>query len=203
MDKHKFLKLDIQFFADKEEDTEKEETKLEDEEEVLEEEEKETSEEAEDEGKEEEPKESEEERVARLVAEQLEAIKKAEEAKAEEERKKKEQEELEKSGDYKKLAEELKAKVAEMEAKQLETQRITALVSAGYSKEQAEVLKNSLLEAKDEEAIEKAVKDLKTVIPVREYADPSKGRGRNPGGSGELKGEERGRSLYERLMNKK
>lgn len=207
MNTEKLLKLNLQFFSD-EEGTEEEEKVDEEEldEEAPDKEEQEDegakSEEKDEEDEESDGKETEEERIERLVAERIQAEK---DRVAKEKAEKEEQERLksaEENGDYKEIAENLQKKLAEIEERQLATTKENALIKAGYSGEQAEFFRDRLVST-DEEGIEKEVQELLNIVPVKTYADPSLGRGKNGGGKPEPKGEELGRTLFHKVMGKK
>lgn len=125
--------------------------------------------------------------------------------KAEEDKQKAIAEKLAEEGKYKELAEALQAKLDEAEKEVVTTLRKTALTKAGYKDEQAEFILGTLKGATEDDIKEEVAK-LKELFPVQQektYADPSLGNGSGAGGKGKPKGEDLGRSLYDRVRGKK
>ena len=158
-----------------------------------------------------EPKEDEEEEAKKLdltqdeldeiIRKRLERDRK----KAEEDKQKAIAEKLAEEGKYKELAEALQAKLDEAEKEVVTTLRKTALTTAGYKDEQAEFILGTLKGATEDEIKEEVakLKELFPVQPEKTYADPSLGNGSGTGGKGKPKGEDLGRSLYDRVRGKK
>lgn len=195
--KEMLLKLDLQHFAEKEEEEgEVEEKDVDEKEEELEE--KEGNEgEGKDEG---ETKTFTEEDVAEIVAKKLAELKEQEEKAKEEALRKKEQEELESEGKYEELYKSLKEENEELKAKFVNTTRANALAVAGYAQEQVEFLVGSL-KGTEEDEIKAEVEKLKEVFPVKTYVDPSAVGNVGKGGGGQKKsGEDVGRTLFSKIM---
>lgn len=112
-----------------------------------------------------------------------------------------ERKKLEEQQEYKKLAEKYRAELEEYKSKALNARKDFLLLQAGYSKEQAEVLRNTITGETDEE-IADAIEKLKTVIPPKpKYVDPApmNGEREKPGQTDE---KEIGRKLIQALKAK-
>lgn len=125
--------------------------------------------------------------------------------KAEEDKQKAIADKLAEEGKYKELAEALQAKLDEAEREVVTTLRKTALTQAGYKDEQADFILGTL-KGSTEDEIKEEVAVLKELFPVKTektYVDPSLGNGSGSGGKKQPKGEDLGRSLYDRVRGKK
>jgi len=119
-----------------------------------------------------------------------------EQAQAEAERK-----ELEEKEEYKTLYEQAKAEAEQAKQEALSIKKNALLIQAGYGEEQAKLLVK-LVEGDDDESIAESIKLLQATIPVKDaYADPS------PLNSAKEKPEtvgadDVGAKMFERIKNK-
>lgn len=119
-----------------------------------------------------------------------------EQAQAEAERK-----ELEEKEEYKTLYEQAKAEADQAKQEALSIKKNALLIQAGYGEEQAKLLVK-LVEGEDDESIAESIKLLQATIPVKDdYADPSplNGAKEKPETVG---ADEVGAKVFERIKNK-
>lgn len=94
------------------------------------------------------------------------------------------------------------AKLAEIKAEALDAKKAALLAKAGYTDEQIEVLRGTVVGETDDELTDAIEKLVEVIAPKSEYVDPSA-----PNGGGQRKpepkdGTEVGRDLFSRLKEK-
>lgn len=122
-------------------------------------------------------------------------LKEIEDAEAEEKRK-----ELVEQNKYKELYEETLKTLAAEQAAKLNLRKDSLLTSAGYSDEQAKVLRK-LVEGDTDEEISESIEKLKATFPVKRYTDPNPGNGERGKPEGKDASED-GRNAIKRLIQK-
>lgn len=121
-----------------------------------------------------------------------------EKAKAEEE-----EQRLKEKEDYKSLYEQAQEQVKQQQAIALDAKKDALLIHAGYSQEQAGLLRK-LVEGSSDDELEESIKSIKETFPTeirKDYVDLGLGNGRRT----EIEsknGEGLGKSLYQRVMGK-
>lgn len=137
--------------------------------------------------------------INQLIKDRLERDRKKREKEAEQKR-------LEEQNEYKKLYEKLKedfdALQEEVKTKEVDGLKTELLVKAGYAPEQLDFVKG-ILNGETEEEIQASIAEVKKhVPPKKQAADPSPGNPKKetPAPKGL---EEKGRSLYERIKSKR
>lgn len=109
--------------------------------------------------------------------------------------------ELEEKEEYKTLYEQAKAEAEQAKQEALNLKKNALLIQAGYGEEQAKLLVK-LVEGDDDEAIKESINLLKTTIPAKDnYVDPSplNGAKEKPETVGV---DEIGTKMFERIKNK-
>jgi hypothetical protein len=148
------------------------------------------------------------EELDRIIADRLARERKKQADEEQRIRDEEERKRLEEEGEYKELAdkrqkeiERLQAIVDEQKTERINAKKETALIQAGYSAEQVELLSKTLTGETDEELAEE-VKKLTDTIPTKPiYADPSSGNGaKDKPKKTDLN--QKGKSMFQRLKEK-
>lgn len=108
---------------------------------------------------------------------------------------------LEEQNEFKALYEKAQEDLAKLKADALNAKKDALLTQAGYNAEQIAVLRNTLVGENDEE-LTKGIEDLKAVIPPKpKYIDPSP-LGGGDGKPRQVGADEVGTKMFQRIKNK-
>lgn len=176
----KLLRLDIQYFAEGEEEDKEGDGKDDSENKENEGSEGESEKDTDGnpdkaEGDSKENKTFTQEDIDRIVKERLDREKRKREEVIQKERDEAERKRLEEQGEYKELADKLQAELDAIKGDALKAKKEALLVKEGYSEEQIGVVAK-LLEGETDEELQASLDEVKVAIsPKRNYADPSAG----------------------------